>query len=233
MRYWDGTKWTEHVSTVAAARVRDHASFGRRLLAFFVDVLILIVANRILQWPLHWVFGTPIWPQILLGVYAGALWFGYQWIFITRNDATPGMRVLHISVRFLQTDPRTAAVWRASIFAVAFGVPIAIIGFGLVAELAAGIVSLAFIIGCLMMLTNPLGQTWHDRLSSTQVVDDRAIDDDSGSAAASRGEPLPTRTRNLIYGVAALGLAFYVIGMVIGTIDAASRYPMFGHNPFG
>lgn len=175
--------------------------FVRRIAAYFVDyLLVYAVAGPI------WFVYTLLWNQadttqapsgqlaaltnsmMVMALLSAAAYFFLEWIFIRKDLATPGMRLL--SLRIEPSGSATlgsVALWRAILFAVIAAAPVP--GMALIdlagipanellmawilalysALIPAMIIGFVFYIGSCAVLWNPNKQAWHDRLTRTQI----------------------------------------------------------------
>lgn len=223
LRYWNGSEWTEHFHSPPVVLQHEWASFGRRLVGYLVDGAVFLIFASILSLIFIGVDGNA-WADFAFAVSAGILMFLYQWMSLSMWDATPGMRLLNISVRYVSGDPHGSALRRATIFGVvraaaglAVGGPIGlVIGTG---------IGLAFDVGCLMMLGNAQGRTWHDRISGTQIVDNRVV---AGTRPDGRPLGLSDAAKKLIIAAIVVGIVLYVVATAIGMVanwDAITNPP--------
>lgn len=227
LRYWDGSVWTEHVAPIPAPlEVPEYASLGRRALGFTGDAAIVMVLCGWFARVLHWAVGDPWWTPVPISLVVAATWFAYQWLSLRQWSATPGMRVLGMSVRYLTGNSGRANVRRAAVFSIVFGASFVLGVFGPIGSTVQLVVPLLFLIGCLSM-GRPLGQTWHDRWSDTQILDNRNVrPGDDGADATSSAPALSTTTRYAIYTLIGIGLILYLVFSVVNlvtSLDAVVR----------
>ena len=223
LRYWNGAVWTDHVHTPPVVLQHEWAGFGRRVVGYLVDAAVFLIFSSVLTLIFVSTEGSA-WADIAQALAGGVLMFLYQWISISTWNATPGMRLLNISVRYVSGDPHGAVLRRAAIF----GVVIAgggLAGAGLVGLVLGLGVALAFDIGCLMMLGNAEGRTWHDRLSGTQIVDNRIV---AGTRPDGRALGLTDSARKLIIAAIVLGIMLF---LVASTVSAISNWDAFTNQP--
>lgn len=126
-----------------ATRGYVKADFGTRLLAIFIDGLILGLISGLL-------FGTA-------GEIGGGISFligmGYNWFFWTRNDGqTPGKRIMNL--RVIKADGTRLRDTDALIRYVGYYVN-----------------TMIFLLGWLWALIDSNGRGWHDILAGTIVVE--------------------------------------------------------------
>jgi uncharacterized RDD family membrane protein YckC len=122
---------------------RARAAFGTRLVAWFIDFMAVIVAERILL-ALLGILG------FVLAVFAGLAYFSY--FEGSSSGQTIGKRAMSIRV----VDATTFGPIRPGRAALRY-----------VGRLVSGI---ALFIGYLWSLWDPEGQTWHDKIAGTYVV---------------------------------------------------------------
>ena len=126
------------------------------------------------------------------------------------------MRLLGLSVRYLDSDSDKAILRRSAVFGAVFGLSFILGVFGQIGLAAASVVGILFAIGCISM-GRPLGQTWHDRWSRTQIRDNRnvrtAVD---GEDEVGLLPPLTTFSRNLIVTLIGIGLLLNLIYSLVG-----------------
>jgi uncharacterized RDD family membrane protein YckC len=160
-------------AAVPSAAARERATFGRRLAAFTVDLLVLAGATLLL----FFVAGVAVTIDIMredgalpdaelqrrverrfespeveavTTAAAGVLFAGF-WLLGHGLGVTPGKKAL--GVRVVRTDGRRPGpLW------------------GTVRAFAALLGALPLLLGYLWALWDPEGRTWHDRLAGTHVV---------------------------------------------------------------
>lgn len=193
LRYWDGTSWSRETAPRPAAFVATeppppYASFGERLLAYVIDMLILTIpvsmvistawialnpelASQLLdsfsggeQGALSNMIDAESGPILLATIAMGPIWFCYAYLTLRKWSATIGMRALRLKVIAAGADnvPPGSAARRAAVFGV-----VELAG---VIPVIGTLISVVFLVDCLSMIWNPERRTWHDRWANTTVV---------------------------------------------------------------
>lgn len=186
LRWWDGARWTEHVTQFATASARDFASFGQRFGALVLDTLLIGVPTAVVVFVLSWHRivhaltvasqnaagggrATPVHVQTPgLGVVlvVTAVSAAYYIGTVGRWGRTVGQRGLGIHVvDAAEGVPGYARAAKRWLLPGGLGVLAAVPVLGQVADLVV-------LVDYLSMLWSDENQCWHDRIAQTWVLRD-------------------------------------------------------------